>query len=362
MDIIITAPSLDTNINVSGISAVTNFIIGNNPSHKYTHFKLGRRDSYKTRNFIFFRIIKVYFCWVWKMIFEKHTLIHFNFALEIRSIIRDSPLILLARLFGKVMIIHLHGGEYLMRKDIPYWISIVLKKVLSGKEIKITLSKIEKEVIIEKYSAKNVEVLSNCVDIKEALQYKRIRIHDQPVKILFLGRIIERKGIDIILPALKLLKEKGFDFQFILAGAGSEQEKYISKCKEFLGSSFDFKGVVTGSGKSELIKQCDIFLLPSLYGEGLPMSLLECMSFELACIVTDDGSMKDVIKSGENGIIVEKASISSLTEAIMCILMDKELREKIGKNGRDYIFKNHDPQAYINKLNIIYNQVFNKKS
>jgi len=361
MDIIITAPSLDMNINVSGISSVTNFIIENNPSHKYIHFKLGRSDNYKTINIIFFRIIKVYLCWIWKMIFVKRTLIHFNFALEKRSIIRDSPLILLARLFGKVVIIHLHGGEYLMRKDIPYWITVVLKKVLSGKEIKLTLSQIEKEMIIEKYSAINVEVLSNCVDTREALRYNRICNHDQPVRILFLGSIIERKGIDIILPALKLIKENGFDFQFILAGAGSEQEKYVSRCKEFLGSSFDFKGVVKGSDKSELIKQCDIFLLPSLYGEGLPMSLLECMSFELVCIVSDDGSMKDIIKSGENGIIVEKASISSLTEAIMYVLIDKEAREKIGKNGRKYIFENHDPQAYIRKLNSIYSQAFSEK-
>ena len=61
MNIIITAPSLDTNINVSGVSSVTNFVIENNSAHNYTHFKLGKSDIDKRGFFLFFRILKAGF-------------------------------------------------------------------------------------------------------------------------------------------------------------------------------------------------------------------------------------------------------------------------------------------------------------
>jgi glycosyltransferase involved in cell wall biosynthesis len=355
MNIIITAPSLDSNINVSGISSVTNFIIDNNPTHHYIHFKLGKGDHDRGRIAMSLRILKAYYFWFCAMIFKENIFVHFNLALEKRSLIRDTPLILFSRLLGKRMVIHLHGGEYLREKDVPNWIRSILKSILSGKEIKITLSQSEKDVIIKKYSARNVVSLPNCVEIKEAQKFNRNYINENPLNLLFFGRIVERKGIDIILQALKILKEKGIDFKFIMAGAGPDQEKYVREFYSSLGSAFEFNGVVAGAKKNELLSRCDIFLLPSLFGEGLPMSLLECMSYGMTAIVTDDGSMKNVITTGENGIIVEKGSASSLSNVIINLIQDERLLEKIGKNARQYVFENHDPDAYIEKLNKIYN-------
>ncbi|HEY5124477.1 MAG TPA: glycosyltransferase family 4 protein [Ignavibacteria bacterium] len=354
MNIIITAPSLDTNINVSGVSSVTNFIIENNSAHNYTHFKLGKSDIDKRGFFLFFRILKAWISWGYAMVFRRDVFVHFNFALDKRSIIRDSPLILFARLRRKKMVIHLHGGEYLHKEVIPKWISILLRFIFSGNEPKIVLSPIEKKIIVNKYHAKNVVDLPNSIDIKEARKYIRIYPCEHPVKLLFIGRIVKRKGIEYILQALTILKEREIDFKFILAGTGPDQSEYVNRCYAIFGSAFEFKGVVSGLEKAELLKKCDIFLLPSLNGEGLPISLLECMSFEQVPVVTDDGSMKYIIKTGENGIIVEKGSSTSLAEAIENLILNKKFIEKIGKSARQYVFENHDPVVYINKLNKIY--------
>jgi len=354
MNIIITSPSLDSNVNVSGISSVTNFIIDNNPEHNYIHFQLGRGD-HDQKLLVVFKILKAYFYWSDLMIFKKNIFIHFNLPLEKRSIFRDVALILIARLLRKRMLIHLHGGEYLMKKSVSYWIESIIKTILSGNEIKIALSQHEKDVIVNKYSATNVVVLANCPDLTDAQKFNRIYLHQTPLNLLFMGRIVERKGIDIIFKSLKLLKEKGINFKFIMAGAGHDEEKYVTKFTELLGTSFEFKGVVTHEKKSELMICCDIFLLPSLCGEGLPMSMLESMSFEIAPIVTNDGSMKEVIKSGENGIIVQKGSVSSLEDAILRFIEDKKFLEYVAKNARKYVFKNHDPVEYIKQLNKLYN-------
>jgi hypothetical protein len=116
MKIIITSPSLDAKTNVSGVSEITNFIIKSNPKHQYRHFRLGKTDSEK-RGFL--RIIRILFAWIkWflLMISNNKMLIHFNFALDKRSAYRDLPLIMLAQLLGKKMVIHLHGGEFLQEK------------------------------------------------------------------------------------------------------------------------------------------------------------------------------------------------------------------------------------------------------
>ena len=79
MNIIITAPSLDTNINVSGVSSVTKFIIENNPAHNYIHFILGKSDIDKRGFFSIFCILKAWITWCFIMIFRRDLLVHFNF-------------------------------------------------------------------------------------------------------------------------------------------------------------------------------------------------------------------------------------------------------------------------------------------
>lgn len=354
MNIVITSPSLDTNVNVSGISSVTKFIIETNPKHNYIHFILGKRDD-ETRNiFSIFRIIKAWIAWCFMMVFKKKMLIHFNFPLDKPSILRDTPLILMAHLFNKKMIIHLHGGEFLEKENIPIIFKKLLDLVFSSKEPKLVLTQIEKAIIQSKYNAKNVIVLSNCIDLRDSNEFNRIYTSESSVNILFIGRIILKKGIEYILQALEILKANGIRFKFILAGNGPEKSEYVQKFSALLGPNFEYKGVVSGKAKTELYKQCNIFLLPSLSGEGLPIALLECMSFGIVPIVTGDGSMKAIIKNGVNGLIVEKRSSGAIAEAICKIIVDKNLNIKIGKNAQEYILENHNPSDYINKLNFIY--------
>ena len=89
--VIITGPSLDPIKNIGGISTVAGFVIDNNNSYCYSHFELGKRDN-ETRTVLYlFRILTAWIHWFFLMICRKRILIHFNFALERRSIMRDSP-------------------------------------------------------------------------------------------------------------------------------------------------------------------------------------------------------------------------------------------------------------------------------
>ncbi len=351
--ILITAPSLDTKNNVSGISSVVNFIIDNNHGQVYKHFELGRRDNEKRNLWWFFGLIKTTFKWMFVVCSKKIKLVHFNFALSKASIIRDAPLVLFARLINKKMVIHLHGGDYLIKQEAPEWMRFLLQKIFSGNIAVIVLSPVEQQALTKNYTVNNIKVLPNCVDLKDAKSFNRTYTPQKKLNLLFIGRISIHKGIEYIYQSLVLLKNKGVSFKFYMAGTGQEEKEYVEKFSMLLKEDFEFKGVVSGLSKTVLYKNSDIFLLPSLF-EGLPMSLLESMSFGLVPIVTDVGSIKFVVKTGENGIMINQNPAADIAQAVESFVNDNTFLQQLSKNASEFIFKNYDPDNYIAGLNSIY--------
>lgn len=355
MQIVITSPSLETDHNVSGISALTRFIIHNAPENQYIHFVLGKRDA-ERRDFAWLlKILGVYPKWC-RLIMRDDTWIHLNLPLSVASILRDAPLIIIARLFRKRMIIHLHGGEYLMRRPMPVWMKLLLRLILSGNNPKIVLSELEGEALKDKLGIDKINVLPNCIDTTDAANFMRNYDKREPVSLLFLGRIVKDKGLDFIVEALDRLQRKGVRFTFAMAGSGPAEGEYVAKFRSLLGSSFKFLGVVSGWVKTELLKASDVFLLPSLY-EGLPMALLECMSFGVVPVTTDVGSIGTVVANNRNGIILcrEPSSLANeLALAIERLSANPSYLKSLSINAHEHIIGNFNPAVYMNSLNELY--------
>lgn len=350
---VIACPSLDLGKNIGGISSVASFLIKHNKYFNYSHFEIGKYDNEKRTLSYIFRIAKIWINWFFLVLFRRNFLIHFNFALEKRSIIRDAPLILFAQLLKKPLVLHIHGGLFLEKEDIPRWVGSGLKLVLSSKNPKIVLSNSEKDIISRKYHARNVHVLPNSADIGDAMTFRKTYNIEAQIKLLYIGRITKAKGIEYTYQALKVLKEYKVPFKFILAGNGEDKDEYFQKFSESLGNDFEYRGVVSGNGKMNLLKECDVFILPSLY-EGLPVALLECMAFSIVPLVTDVGSIKSIVDNGKNGIILGLHSYEDISKAILKLDNDKSLLKELGTNAQRTIFENFNPEIYITKLNDIY--------
>lgn len=353
MKIIITSPSLDTSENISGISSVVQFIIDSNSGQEYVHFELGRHDNERRNIKWIFRMLGTYIRWFRILLKGKDIMVHFNMALCKFSIIRDFPMIFMARLLRKKMIIHLHGGDYLMQKEPPLWMRILWKLSFSGHSPVIVLSPAEVDILNKRIARERIHTLTNCISLHEAYEFERDYLNDNILNLLFMGRISTDKGLEFIYKALESLKHKGLTFSFVLAGRGPEEAEYTRKFAELLGNSFEFMGVVTGERKTELLKKCNVFLLPSFY-EGLPMALLESMSFGLVPVTTNVGSIGQVVTHMENGIFVRSHSSEDLEFAIEELAESFGFRQNLSINARSFIFKNFSPESYIRKLNEIY--------
>lgn len=354
MKVIINSPSLDPKVNVSGISSVAQFIISNNKEVNYIHFEVGRKDT-ESQGFLsrIIRILRNKKEWAQLLKQNKDAVVHYNIPLMKAAIVRDYMLIKIAHNLGLPIVLHIHGGSYVKERNRPWYIRKLLKRVFAWGKSVIVLGEEEKTILEEDFNLKNVISLPNCIDLTEAKKFNRCIAEKETLDILYIGRIEPNKGIDYTFEACKALKNDGVKFHLHFAGKEEFEGQYIPEFKEALGDNFTYHGIVSGAPKTELLKKCDIFLLPSFY-EGLPMSLLETMSFGQVPIVTAVGSIPTVVKDKINGIFIGVKNCEDIIIAIKELKNNTNLLSIMSKQARETILNKFDDNKYINRLNILY--------
>ena len=373
-EIIITSPSLNPKENVSGISSVTKFIIDNNPKVQYLHFELGKKDKEKGGWHRIGALLGRYRDWKNMLAEHPDAIIHYNFPLSKPSILRDPWFIGYAIRHHRKMVVHVHGGLFLTAPKIPFYLMRIMRWVFGQELPFVVLSDMERDILMERFGAKEVYSLPNCVDLKDAEAYAKeneeasmsgtqLRDSDmvssyhqarmQPLRIGYLGRIEPNKGMTELLIACQRLKKEGFPFHLVMAGKEQTEGEYLPQFDQWLGDSFEYVGLVLGQTKCDFLRSLNAFVLPT-YFEGLPMSLLESMSYGKAPIVTPVGSIPQVVRDGENGIFVKDHDVDSIVDSIKRMSDDRALLRKLGEEARKTIFSQFSPKKYIEKLNDIY--------
>lgn len=357
MQIIIVSPSLDPTKNVSGISSVTQFIIHNNTEHGYIHFELGRKDGERggvCRVWSIMRSLRQ-----WRRLLKQYpdAVIHYNFPLEKPSILRDPLFMQVARWMGRKMVVHIHGGVFLTALSIPFPFKQILQHIFNWDVPFITLSDGETKTLKERFGVKKVITLPNCVDLRNAEAFvHQAKQGSEPLILGYLGRIAETKGMDYLLQACTTLQQNGIPFLLKMAGAEEVTGKYIPTFQQALGDSFEFCGLVSGQSKCDFLRSLDIFVMPTFF-EGLPMSLLECMSYGAVPVVTPVGSIPDVVTNEANGLFVKVKEVAPIVSAITTLHHHRAFLHELSKEAKATIFTHFNTQNYICNLNNLYNKL-----
>jgi len=158
--------------------------------------------------------------------------------------------------------------------------------------------------------------------------------------ILTLGRLVARKGINYLIEAMHLILKDIPDAVLLIAGDGPERKSLQKRVHELkLENYIKFLGNVVPSELPFLYNVCDLFVLPSVVDaagdqEGFGIVLCEAMACEKPVIGTRLGGILDIINDGENGILVEQKSVKELSRAVLDVLGDQKLAEKLGNRGR----------------------------
>lgn len=353
MDVIIVSPNLDPSVVLGGVASVSRFIVENNKACNYIHFELGRRHA-ESGGFG-----RAYHLWntfkLWRQTLKSHpnAIVHYNFPLSPEAIIRDFFFMREARKQKRRMIVHIHGGLYMNASHIPFALHSILKMIFHWDVPFIVLSEHEKEVLSSRFSPKTVYALPNCVETGDNVDKTD---KSSVLTIGYLGRITEAKGMKELLEACVTLQSKGIPYQLKIAGSQGKNESYIEAFEKKLGNNFEYVGIISGNAKKDFLNSIDVFVLPS-YFEGLPLSLLESMSYGAVPVVTSVGSIPEVVKNGVNGIVIKGHDVDSIVDAIISLYEQEGLRKELSKAARVTIVEQFSPARYFEKLNKIYQSV-----
>lgn len=184
----------------------------------------------------------------------------------------------------------------------------------------------------KKYCNCEIKIISTGVDCNRFIPRKSKReISSKKVTLLYIGRLIERKNVDKIIYAYEKLKEK-YDLNLIIVGDGPERKKL-----ELISSDCMFTGAV--SNTEDYYKNADIFISPSLYGEGLQGTILEAMSSGLIVVATNTEINRQLLNDN-HGFVVEP-TIESIVEGIIeAIRLSNQI--KISNKNRNYVLNNYN--------------------
>ena len=157
--------------------------------------------------------------------------------------------------------------------------------------------------------------------------------------VLYFGRMLWDKGIEYLVEAKKILKGSGVDFDLILVGKPDESNPSHIKLKQL--KKWESEGLIQFLGYRsdiiELIRECDLVVLPTYYREGVPLSLIEAASVGKPIVTTDMPGCREIVVDGFNGFIVPVKDSISLAEKIQEILSNKDMRISFGKNSRQRV-------------------------
>lgn len=175
-----------------------------------------------------------------------------------------------------------------------------------------------------------IVVLPNAINLPSQ-KFERTAFGQRPLKLLFVGRFAANKGIHILMDAATQLNNGGYknEIEFHLVGKGPLFEHFSTTVKE---PNVIFHGFADDDKLNSLYKECDVFVLPTLF-EGMPTVVLEAMSYSLPVIVTDTGATTVMVDS-LNGYIIEKSDVKSLKDAIsMYFVLNEQAKKRMAEQS-----------------------------
>ena len=266
------------------------------------------------------------------------------------SFLRKSLVMFVLRLRGARTVLHLHGAEFHtfaatsgpVRRAAIRWI-------FRSADVVLVLSPVWKARVAEFSGRADGVVVPNPVRVpRGSAQIEGAR------KVVFTGRLGDRKGTPELLQAIGILQERGLaDVEWVLAGDG-EVERFRS-----IAASLPHPARVTVSGwlgRDEVQRELEsawVFCLPS-HDEGKPVALLEAMANGVACIATPVGGVPDLVEDEVTGLLVQVGDVGGLSHALERLLGSRQECLRLGASARALVAREYASATVGGVLGSIY--------
>ncbi len=178
---------------------------------------------------------------------------------------------------------------------------------------------------------------------------------DDPVRLISVGRAVDKKGYDFLLDALKKLPED-LNWHFSHIGGGELLDALKTRAKELgLKRRIEWLGALPQTGVLSLYRKADIFVLPSRISDdgdrdGLPNVLMEAQSQRLACLSTDISGIPELIIHRQTGWLVAQQDSEALSQALKTLISQPALRKQLAEAGFKRVHQHFSLEGGIDQL------------
>lgn len=243
------------------------------------------------------------------------------------------------------------------------------KEAHNSKRWKNIYNAIDKLIFVSDYAEKTfragfpnitlnkLSVVHNSIIVPEEYRVPAPPPSGDPLTLLYTGRLSPEKGINILIEALSELK----DLPIRLRIAGTGKEDYIRKMKSLadcvgVSSRIEWLGFVPDVFKE--IREADICVAPSTWGEPFGLTIIEYMSQARPVVTTSNGAQPEIITDGVDGMLVAPDHFDALAQAIRALAENKDLRLKMGAEAANTFLSRFSYDIFFNKIIETYNRLF----
>ena len=316
----------------------------------------------------FFRLFFALYKEFWYLLTKQYDLCYLAITCHGSGFLKDSPFVLMCKLFRKKIIIHQHNKG--MANDVNRWPYKWLIP-LCYKNAKVILLSWYLYPDIEKVVNKeDVYICPNGIKVQENSSPKSQGSSvicnlkpetTQEFRLLFLSNLIESKGVFVLLDALRILKNKGHSFICDFVGGDTKEIDARRFNKEVekrgLNKLAIYQGRKFGDEKTEMFKKADLFVLPTM-NDCFPLVILEAMEFGVPIVTTAIGGIPSIVDDGVTGLIAKAGDSQSLANSIETLIVDGAMRKQLGDAGRKKMISEFTEEVFEeNMLRILQNVV-----
>jgi glycosyltransferase involved in cell wall biosynthesis len=279
----------------------------------------------------------LYLAWAVARIFGEAArgrlaLVHLNLA-ERGSVYRKAALLYAAKLSGSKVLLHLHAAQIIaFHASLPGPGRFLLRSMFRSADHVVVLGELWRRWVIDTFDVapQAISVVNNGVP---ATPLSRVlRPQGTPFRLLFLGNLLERKGIADLLHAMALPAAKDADLVLTVAGGGAI-DGYRKATRDLgIAERVHFTGWLDQAAARRHVTQADALVLPA-YDEGLPLVILEAMATGVPVICTPVGAIPEVFTDRETALFVQPGDRAGLADALAELSRDEGLQESLSVQG-----------------------------
>jgi len=301
-------------------------------------------------------------------VFEVHTVSGYGFVKSLRNKCIRKPVVhtihgVLADEYAQI----LHSSFATFRSKLANFMMRQLaekeRETAEEADLIVTVSRYSSEKAVELYEidSSKMRIVPNGVDIKrfrplgDLSEFKRqIGVDDRPC-VLFVGRLIPRKGLGYLIEAAKHVVKEFENTVFVIVGNGPLRGHLVNYIdRSDLSGNFVFLGDVNEEVLPLLYNCADVFVLPSIQ-EGQGIALLEAQSTAKPVVAFRVGGVPEALLEGQSGLLGDPGSYE-LSQSLLRLLADSSLREGMGKRGREFVAENFSWEVCTQKMFEVYGE------